>query len=72
MANDEKDRHVLAAAAQIEAPVIVSFNLRHFRSEHLEPWGLIEIFRQEESAVMMKLEQQGADRRRTFGNFSIF
>ena len=74
MANDEKDRHVLAAAVQIEAPIIVTFNLRHFRPEHLEPWGiralhpqsfLIEIFLQEESAVMMKLEQQGADRRRS-------
>jgi hypothetical protein len=70
----KKDRHVLAAAVQIEAPIIVTFNLRHFRTEHLAPWGiralhpqsfLIEIFRQEESAVMMKLEQQCADRRRT-------
>jgi hypothetical protein len=74
MANDEKDRHVVAAAFQIEAAIIVTFNLRHLRTEHLEPWGirarhpqsfLIEIFRQEESAVMMKLEQQAADRHRT-------
>ena len=74
MANDEKDRHVLAAAIHGEAPVIVTFNLRHFRSEHLEPWGiralhpeafLIEIFRQEESVVITKLEQQAADRGRT-------
>jgi hypothetical protein len=52
----------------------VTFNLRHFRSEHLEPWGiralhpqsfLIEIFRHDESLVMMKLEQQAADRGRT-------
>jgi len=64
----------LAAAVHGEAPIIVTFNLRHFRSEHLEPWRiralhpqsfLIEIFRQEQSAVMMKLEQQAADRRRT-------
>jgi predicted nucleic acid-binding protein len=74
MANDEKDRHVLAAAVQAETPIIVTFNLRHFRNEHLEPWGiralhpqsfLIEIFRQEEAAVMTKLEQQSADRGRT-------
>jgi hypothetical protein len=54
--------------------LIVTFNLRHFRSEHLEPWGiralhpdafLIEIFRQEQSTVMTKLEQQATDRRRT-------
>jgi predicted nucleic acid-binding protein len=74
LTNDEKDRHVLAAAIHGQAPIILTFNLRHFRTEYLEPWGiralhpqsfLIEIFRQEESAVMMKLEQQGADRRRT-------
>lgn len=74
MANDDKDRHVLAAAVHGEAPIIVTFNLRHFRSEHLQPWGiralhpetfLIEIFRQEEAAVLMKLEQQAADRGRS-------
>ena len=64
----------MAAAVQIEAPIIVTFNLRHFRSEHLEPWGvqalhpaafLIAIFRQEQSTVMAKLEQQAADLGRT-------
>ncbi len=74
MANDEEDRHVLAAAVHGEAPIIVTFNLRHFTSEHLQPWGiralhpgtfLIEIFRQEESVVLMKLEQQAADRDRS-------
>ena len=74
MTNDEKDRHVLAAAVHGQAPIIVTFNLRHFRREHLEPWGvrvlhpqslLSEIFRQEETVVMKKLEQQAADRRRT-------
>jgi hypothetical protein len=74
MTNDEKDRHVLAAAVHGQAPIILTFNLHHFRREHLEPWGiralhpqcfLIEIFRQEESVVMMKLQQQAADRRRS-------
>jgi predicted nucleic acid-binding protein len=74
MANDEKDRHVLAAAVHGEVPIIVTFNLRHFRREHLDPWGiralhpqsfLIEIFRQEESAVVTKVEQQASDRRRS-------
>jgi predicted nucleic acid-binding protein len=73
MANDEKDRHVLAAAVHGRAPIIVTFNLRHFRSQHLEPWGvralhpqsfLSEIFRQEQAVVMTKLEQQAADRGR--------
>lgn len=74
MTNHEKDRHVLAAAVHGQVPIIVTFNLRHFRREHLEPWGvralnpqsfLSEIFRQEQSLVMTKLEQQAADRRRT-------
>lgn len=74
MTNDEKDRHVLAAAVHGQVPIIVTFNLRHFRREHLEPWGiralhpqsfLIEILREEESVVMTKLEQQAADRRRS-------
>jgi hypothetical protein len=74
MTNDEKDRHVLAAAVHSGVPIIVTFNLRHFRRVHLEPWGiralhpqafLIEIFRQEQSTVMTKLEQQSADRQRT-------
>jgi hypothetical protein len=74
MTNDEKDRHVLAAAVHGEVPVILTFNLRHFRREHLDPWGIraphrqsfmIEIFRQEELAVMTKLKQQAADRRRS-------
>ncbi|HXB70335.1 MAG TPA: PIN domain-containing protein [Candidatus Acidoferrales bacterium] len=74
MTNDEKDRHVTAAAVHGEAPIIVTFNLRHFRPEHLEPWGiaaqhpqafLIDIFRQKQALVMAKLEQQAADRGRT-------
>ncbi len=65
---------MLAAAVHGQAPIIVTFNLRHFSREHLEPWGvralhpqsfLAEIFRQEGTIVMKKLEQQAADRRRT-------
>lgn len=37
MANDHKDRHVLAAAVACKAQVIVTQNLRHFMPEHLEP-----------------------------------
>jgi predicted nucleic acid-binding protein len=74
MTNDEKDRHVAAAAVHGEAPIIVTFNLRDFRPEDLEPWGiaalhpqsfLIEIFRQEQALVIAKLEQQAADRGRS-------
>lgn len=74
MADDEKDRHVLAAAVHGGAPIIVTFNLHHFRSQHLEHWGvqalhpqlfLSEIFRQEQALVLAKLEQQAADRNRS-------
>ena len=74
MTNDEKDRHVAAAADHGEAPIILTLNLRHFRPEHLAMWGvravhpqsfLIEIFRQEQAVVMTKLEQQAADRSRS-------
>ena len=36
----KRNRHVAAAAVHGEAPIIVTFNLRHFRPEHLEPWGI--------------------------------
>jgi len=74
IANNEKDRHVVAAAVHCEAEIILTLNLRHFRPEHLATWGvralhpqsfLIEIFRQEQAVVMTKLEQQAADRRRS-------
>jgi hypothetical protein len=74
MTNDKKDRHVSTAAAHCRAPIIVTFNLRHFRPEHLAPWRiaaqhpqsfLMEIFQQERALVMSKLEQQAADRNRS-------
>ena len=74
MTNDEKDRHVVAAAVHGEAAIILTLNLRHFRPEHLAMWGvralhpqsfLIEIFCQEQAVVMTKLEQQAADRGRS-------
>jgi predicted nucleic acid-binding protein len=73
MTNDEKDRHVVAAAVHGEAAILLTLNLRHFKPEHLAAWGvralhpqsfLIEIFRQEQALVMAKLEQQAADRSR--------
>ena len=74
MANDEKDRHVLAAAVHGQTAIILTLNLRHFRPEHLKPWGtralhpqsfLNEIFRQEQMLVLKKLEHQAADRGRS-------
>lgn len=74
MANDEKDRHVLAAAVSCGAAIIVTFNLRHFRREHLDPWGVVALHpdsflstlcRQDPDIVMTKLRGQAADRSRS-------
>jgi predicted nucleic acid-binding protein len=40
MTNDEKDRHVLAAAVRGGAEVLVTFNTRHFPSSSVEPFDL--------------------------------
>lgn len=74
MTNEERDRHVLAAAVHCGASIILTFNLRHFRPEHLAGWGvtavhpevfLIELFQQKSAAVRGKLEEQAADRGRS-------
>jgi len=38
--NHVNDRHVLVCAIFAKAPVIVTFNLRDFKPEHLSPWGI--------------------------------
>ena len=38
--NDPKDRHVLAAAAHAGAEVILTFNLKDFPREALDPWDI--------------------------------
>lgn len=40
MTNDEKDRHVLAAAVKTGAKVIVTENLKDFRQESLAPFDI--------------------------------
>lgn len=40
MKNDEKDRHILAAAIKARASVIVTFNLKHFQPSVLKPLGI--------------------------------
>ena len=66
--------HPMSLISFSEAAVILTFNLRHFRPEHLAMWRvravhpqsfLIEIFRLEQAVVMTKLEQLAADRGRT-------
>jgi hypothetical protein len=40
MKNDEKDRHVVAAAVKCGCEVIVTYNLKHFNVEHLKPFDV--------------------------------
>lgn len=40
MTNDPGDRHVLAAAVACRAEIIVTFNLKHFRTDALDPWSV--------------------------------
>src|SRR5690606_429212 len=40
LTNQEKDRHVLAAAIKGQAPLILTFNLKDFPEEALAPWGV--------------------------------
>jgi len=38
--NDEGDRHVLACAIEGKARIILTYNLRDFKDEHLTGWGI--------------------------------
>lgn len=38
--NHPKDRHVLAAAIHSKTETIVTFNIKDFKAEALEPWGI--------------------------------
>jgi predicted nucleic acid-binding protein len=40
MTNDPKDRHVLAAAVRTNAQTIVTFNLKDFPKDALDPWDV--------------------------------
>lgn len=47
MANEKKDRHVLAAAVREKLDLIVTFNLKDFKEEHLKAWGIRAIHPQD-------------------------
>jgi len=71
MTNDEKDRHVLAAAVRDHVDLIVTFNLKDFETEHLEKWDLeaihpqdylLSLYYMKPTVVMMKLSKIASDR----------
>ncbi len=66
MSNDEKDRHVLAAAVREKLDIIITFNLKDFKPEDLDKWGvqalhpqdyLITLYSMNPQVVIMKLNQ---------------
>jgi PIN domain len=78
MTNQEKDRHVLAAAVKTPCEVIVTYNLKDFPEESLKPFGieamhpdefLIDLYHINAELVVHVLHEQGAALRepRTIG-----
>jgi len=45
--NDEKDRHILAAAIEGRAEIILTYNERHFGVEHLARWSIRQMHPQD-------------------------
>lgn len=54
--NDEKDRHVLAAAIHGDCPLILTFNLRHFPAEALAPWVIQASHPQDYLLILYEME----------------
>lgn len=70
MTNQQKDRHVLAAAVKAPCEVIVTYNLKHFPEESVRPHGitvkhpdefLIDLYHIDSEIVVHELHQQGAE-----------
>jgi hypothetical protein len=69
MHNEHKDRHVVAAAVQGGCELIVTYNLKHFKQEHLQPFDvtachpdefLIDLYHLNPEVVVHALHQQGS------------
>lgn len=66
MTNDEKDRHILAAAVKEKLDIIITFNLKDFKPKDLDKWGvralhpqdyLLTLYSMNPQVVIMKLNQ---------------
>lgn len=69
MTNQEKDRHVLAAAVRARAEVIVTYNIKDFPRASLEPYSIVaqgptiflkNLYELDPAAVMQTLKRQAA------------
>jgi predicted nucleic acid-binding protein len=58
LANDEKDRHVLAGAIRGQCPLIVTFNLKHFPENALKPWGVCASHPQDYLLVLYEMDSR--------------
>lgn len=56
LTNDAADRHVLAAAIKGGCPLILTFNLRHFHSDDLDPWQVTAKHPQDYLVVLYEME----------------
>ncbi|WP_062072492.1 PIN domain-containing protein [Demequina sediminicola] len=59
MTNDPKDRHVVAAAVRANTGLIVTANIKDFRAEHLEPYGITAIHPDEFLLDLLDLNELG-------------
>lgn len=56
---NEKDRHVLALAVHVGAPMIVTENVRDFPAELLEPFGVEAVRADDFALAQVDLHQDG-------------
>ncbi len=78
--NDPKDRHVLACAIRCQAEMIVTFNLKDFKSEALASWGiraqhpqdyLLAMYSMDTPIVLHKLETIARKKKMEFEDYLI-
>jgi len=56
LTNDLKDRHVLAAAICGRCPVILTFNLRHFKNDNLQDHGIVAMHPDDYLVTLFEIE----------------